>query len=247
MTVTFVQRGESIDYTPSSDVSAGDVVVLGDLVGVAKLDIQANTLGALAVSGVFDFPKATGVGSAIARGVLVYWDAADLEAKADDEEGANKLLGATILAATDDDETVRVLLLQGDFTASVPQTDAIDDVDDVTAAAQDLTASDPELDASDVDDQTGGTPDASHQVVDVSGSDTVSEANVEANFATLAAEYNALKDDVEANEGSLEAAIDDLATQKAELDKLIADVTADKAKINAILAGLREIGLVSAV
>ena len=67
-TARFVHDGEAIDYTPSSAVSAGDVVVQNDLVGVAKLDIAANTLGALAVKGVFDFPKATGAGSAIAAG-----------------------------------------------------------------------------------------------------------------------------------------------------------------------------------
>ena len=57
---TFIQDGKSIDYTPGSAVSAGDVVVQGDLIGIAKLDIAADALGALAVKGVFDFPKAAG-------------------------------------------------------------------------------------------------------------------------------------------------------------------------------------------
>ncbi|GIW55554.1 MAG: hypothetical protein KatS3mg082_1958 [Nitrospiraceae bacterium] len=70
----FVHEGASIDYTPAADVAAGDVVVQGDLVGVAKLDIKAGKLGALAVEGVFDFAKATGVGTAIAAGAIVYWD-----------------------------------------------------------------------------------------------------------------------------------------------------------------------------
>ena len=111
-TAQFIHDGKSIDYTPSSDVTAGDVVVQGDLVGVAKLDIAADALGALAVAGVFDFPKATGGGSAIGAGANVYWDVADGEAKADDESGANKLIGKTVAAAGDDDETVRVRLSQ---------------------------------------------------------------------------------------------------------------------------------------
>ena len=111
-TAQFVHDGKSIDYTPSADVTAGDVVVQGDLVGVAKLDIAADALGALAVAGVFDFPKATGGGSAIAAGAIVYWDVADSEAKTDDESAANKLLGKTIVAAGDDDTTVRVRLDQ---------------------------------------------------------------------------------------------------------------------------------------
>jgi len=112
MTVQFIQEGSSVDYTPGAIVTAGSVVVQGDLVGVAKLDIPANTLGALAVSGVFDFPKATGGGTAIAAGATVYWDVADEEAKEDSEAGANKLIGKTILAAADDDTTVRVRMSQ---------------------------------------------------------------------------------------------------------------------------------------
>ena len=111
-TAQFVHDGKSIDYTPGADVTAGDVVVQGDLIGVAKLDIAADILGALAVAGVFDFPKATGGGSAIAAGAIVYWDVADSEAKTDDESAANKLLGKTIVAAGDDDTTVRVRLDQ---------------------------------------------------------------------------------------------------------------------------------------
>ena len=76
MTTDYVQQGESIDYTPAADVAAGDVIVQGELVGVAKKDITANELGALAVEGVFDFPKATGVGTAITAGSNVYWDEA---------------------------------------------------------------------------------------------------------------------------------------------------------------------------
>ncbi|MGC9455751.1 MAG: DUF2190 family protein [Phycisphaerae bacterium] len=111
-TASFVHNGSSIDYTPGSDVSAGDVVVQGDLVGITKTPIAANALGSLAVVGVFDLPKATGSGEAIAAGVKVYWDVADGVAKTDDESGANKLLGKTVAAAGDDDETVRVRLSQ---------------------------------------------------------------------------------------------------------------------------------------
>ena len=72
-TATFVHDGEAIDYTPTADVAAGAVVVQGELVGVTKVPIAANKLGALAVAGIFDFPKATGSG--ITAGALCYWDA----------------------------------------------------------------------------------------------------------------------------------------------------------------------------
>ena len=112
MTATYIHEGNSIDYTPAADVSAGDVVVQGELVGVAKLDIPANTLGALAVVGVFDFPKATGASTAIAEGVDVYWDESAGEATTDSASGANKRIGRSVAAAGDSDTTVRVRMSQ---------------------------------------------------------------------------------------------------------------------------------------
>jgi len=108
----FIHDGKAIDYTPGSAVSAGDVVVQGDLIGVAKLDIAADALGALAVDGVFDFPKASGASTAITAGAKVYWDAGDSEAKEDAESGANKYLGKVVAAAADADTTVRVRMEQ---------------------------------------------------------------------------------------------------------------------------------------
>ncbi len=112
MQARLVHDGKSVDYTPASAVAAGAVVVQGDLVGVANLDIPANTQGALAVVGVFDFPKATGASTAITAGATVYWDVADGQAKEDSESGANKLAGKAVLDAADADATVRVRLSQ---------------------------------------------------------------------------------------------------------------------------------------
>ena len=111
-TAQFIHDGKSIDYTPGADVSAGDVVVQNDLIGIAKLDIASGALGALAVTGVFDLPKATGVGEAIGAGAKVHWDAGGSIATTDPAAGANKYLGKTVRAAGDDDATVRVRLEQ---------------------------------------------------------------------------------------------------------------------------------------
>jgi predicted RecA/RadA family phage recombinase len=72
----FVQEGSSIDYTPGADVLVGAVVVQADLIGITQAPIKAGQLGSLAVTGVFDFNKATGASSAIPAGTLTYWDAA---------------------------------------------------------------------------------------------------------------------------------------------------------------------------
>jgi predicted RecA/RadA family phage recombinase len=110
--VVFIHDGNAVDYTPGSDVPAGAVVVQGELVGVAKQPIAAGRLGALAVAGVFDFPKATGDSTAIAAGAVLFWDAGDQLATTDDAAGANKRIGKAVLAAGDDDELVRARLNQ---------------------------------------------------------------------------------------------------------------------------------------
>ncbi|HNO80629.1 MAG TPA: DUF2190 family protein [Phycisphaerae bacterium] len=111
-TATYVQHGDAIDYTPGADVAAGDVIVQGELIGIAKTAIAANLIGAIAVSGVFDVPKATGASTAITAGANVYWDAGNSLATTDDDTGNNKLLGKTVLAAADGDATVRIRMNQ---------------------------------------------------------------------------------------------------------------------------------------
>ena len=104
--VTYRQTGESIDYTPVAAVTGGDVVVLGSIVAVAKRDIAASALGAVAIKGVFRFPKGTGSADALAVGTKVYWDATNEVVTS--TAGSNKCAGYTVLAAADADETVDV-------------------------------------------------------------------------------------------------------------------------------------------
>jgi len=110
MGAIFVQDDDMVDYTPGADTVAGAVIVQNDLVGVAKRPIAANALGALAVEGIFDFPKSTAGGSAIGAGVTVYWNVAAQQATA--TSAGNKLIGKTTKAAADADATVRVRLQQ---------------------------------------------------------------------------------------------------------------------------------------
>lgn len=111
-TAVFRHHGAAIDHTPAADVAAGEVIVQGELVGVARLDIKANAIGALAVEGVFDFPKAVGVGTALTTGTDVFWDAATLEATSNAAAGANKKIGRVVKDATDNDTLVRIRLSQ---------------------------------------------------------------------------------------------------------------------------------------
>jgi len=107
-TAVRVSQGDYVDYTPSAAVSAGDVIVQGDLVGVATHDIAANTLGALAVTGVFQFPKSDQ--EALTAGAKVYWDASNTQVTATAD--SNKYVGKVVKAAAQADTTVLVRLEQ---------------------------------------------------------------------------------------------------------------------------------------
>jgi len=109
-TATFIHDGNSLDYTPAANVAAGDVVVQGDLVGVARRDIVANTLGSLSVTGVFDILKLQGPGNTFDPGQLVYWDAG--QKKAAPSGAPNKLMGKAVRGASIVDAIVRVRLSQ---------------------------------------------------------------------------------------------------------------------------------------
>ena len=104
----FAHEGGNIDFTPTVAVASGDVVVQGDLVGVACRPLAANEPGALAVTGVYDFAKATNVAYTV--GTILFWDDTNNQATA--TATGNKQLGKVTKAAATTDTTVRVRMTQ---------------------------------------------------------------------------------------------------------------------------------------
>ncbi len=84
------------------------MIVQGDLVGVARLDIKSGVLGALAVTGVFDFAKATNVAYTV--GTILYWD--DTNNIVTTTATGNKQIGKAVRAAATTDPIVRVRMSQ---------------------------------------------------------------------------------------------------------------------------------------
>ena len=72
--ITYVQRGDILDYTPETDTPAGTPVKIGDIVGITKLDVTAGQLGASARTGGDEAPKPEG--EEIAAGAAVAYDPA---------------------------------------------------------------------------------------------------------------------------------------------------------------------------
>jgi predicted RecA/RadA family phage recombinase len=101
---SYVADGDLLDYTPSSAVAAGEVVVLGAMVAVAPRPIDANALGSVAVEGVFEMPCASGATGA--QGSAINWYATSGVAHASTGTTAGKLAKARLVG----DTTVQVIL-----------------------------------------------------------------------------------------------------------------------------------------
>lgn len=132
MQARFIQQGAMIDHTPSASVAAGDVVAIGSqLVGIAKSDIAADTLGALATEGVFDIVKD---GSEISAGDPLYWDdngspvgGVALSGAISDSSADGPFIGWAVDDAGASATTVRVLLKSIDEAHSVVRSDLVQD------------------------------------------------------------------------------------------------------------------------
>lgn len=79
MTTKYVQPGGKIVYSNSgSAISSGDVVVIGNDIGVAEDDIAATTgSGTVNLEGVYELAKVSG--TAFSQGDDLYWDSSQEE------------------------------------------------------------------------------------------------------------------------------------------------------------------------
>lgn len=107
-----LEKGDcvTIDYTPGSAITAGDVVIINELVCVAPSDIAASDTGSLQVvgnGGIWIFPCTSGSGSLFDQGEAVYWD--DTNDVAVLEASTHKLIGFVAEDAGASDTSVRVI------------------------------------------------------------------------------------------------------------------------------------------
>ena len=108
MPFSYISSGDRLDHIPAADLPLGSVVVQGELVGIADHDIPAGAFGSLALSGVFDLPRASG--AAVATGTAHFWDADNQRATTDAGGGANARLGVNVQPATATAPTIRIRL-----------------------------------------------------------------------------------------------------------------------------------------
>lgn len=144
--VRYVQEGLVVPHTPSSAVTAGQVVVQNKLVGVAKSDIEATRRGNLAVSGVFEGPKDSSNVTAV--GTPLFWDADGSPVGGTALSGAltttatgNTFAGWALETAGVDDGIIRFLLRSAN-DADTMSTDDLSDVGTVDHTAGDILIAD---------------------------------------------------------------------------------------------------------
>ena len=49
MKAKFIQKGDAVDICPTADLEAGEIVRLGNLIGITRLPIKAGELGTLSL------------------------------------------------------------------------------------------------------------------------------------------------------------------------------------------------------
>ena len=78
MATNYVQEGEVIDHTNAgAAIASGDVVVMGQQMGVALVDIGTGETGSVKLSGVFNIAKVDA--AVVAQGESVVWDSSVLK------------------------------------------------------------------------------------------------------------------------------------------------------------------------
>ena len=74
MAKNYYQDGKALDYTNTTGaaIKSGDVIAMGNIIGIATTDLAMHAVGAVAVTGVWQVAKATG--TAWVQGAKVMWD-----------------------------------------------------------------------------------------------------------------------------------------------------------------------------
>lgn len=103
----YVQKGDILEYTNAgSAISAGDVVVIGALIGIALTDIAASTgVGSVSICGCYTVAKTTSL--SISQGDKLYWSTGTSKVT---KTATDKFMGHAAAAAASDATTCVVKL-----------------------------------------------------------------------------------------------------------------------------------------
>ena len=138
MNARYWQRGETLDYTAEDAVANGQVVSLGNRIGVAGNDIAEGATGALHVTGVYIMDKKAS--EKITMGAALYFD--EREEKITTVAAGNVPAGYAAADAEASDATVLVNI--GDPNGAAAEVAAVHDslaLKDTSGKVYDITVS----------------------------------------------------------------------------------------------------------
>ncbi|MDA9859337.1 DUF2190 family protein [Rubripirellula sp.] len=104
----YVHEGVTIPIVTDVEIPAGNVVVLGKLVGIAKYGICENSRGSITVAGVFNLVKDPTTN--IPAGTILYWS--KISHHVIKNAYAHSMIGIAVEHAPPSSLTVKVKLLQ---------------------------------------------------------------------------------------------------------------------------------------
>ncbi len=101
----FLQRGDTLTLVAPADLSSGDVVIVGNFIGIAAHDADNGAEIETSLNGVFTLAKAA---VAISQGDTLYWSTSNTNVSK--TASGNTLIGKATVAAASGDATVTVLI-----------------------------------------------------------------------------------------------------------------------------------------
>jgi predicted RecA/RadA family phage recombinase len=108
----FKGHGSTVEWTNGgSAVLSGAVVIAGDLVGIAAVDIGAGATGTVSIEGVFEV--ACNASDTITQGMTLTWDASASEFVDTNTPASGDNAGGVVAMENDRGALVNVKLLPG--------------------------------------------------------------------------------------------------------------------------------------
>lgn len=106
MATNYVADGTTLNWTATTAVDSGDLVIVGTLVGVAIDDIASGAVGAVQIAGVVECDKEASL--AVSQGDKLYCDA--ISGELDKTETSQTFAGHAFEAEATSTSTVKVIL-----------------------------------------------------------------------------------------------------------------------------------------
>ncbi|MBL8215824.1 MAG: DUF2190 family protein [Bryobacterales bacterium] len=105
----FIQAGNTLTVAAPANVSSGDLVVVGNIIGVAAYTALSTEEVEVETVGVFELPKITT--DDVAVGDALYWNSSQSKLTATAGTGSKPLVGYAVAAAGNGVTTVKARLV----------------------------------------------------------------------------------------------------------------------------------------